>query len=118
MAEASAALMERVERGEEDVLLPDVVVAEVVYVLTSKNLYGFTRDDVSNRLRYLLSLPNVLGDHKDRCQHAFGVFLEQPQLSYVDAYLVAAALEQPLHEVYSFDQGIDRVDSVTRIQPA
>ena len=107
MAAASRSLIESVEREVERVMLPDVIVAEVVFVLTSRNLYGYSRSTVADRLRFLLGLPNLVLDNRLRCLRALEIFVQRRALSYADAYVAAAAMEDSPAEVYSFDRGFD-----------
>lgn len=118
MAAASRALIESVERDEERVILPDVILAELIFVLTFRNLYGFTRSEVRDRLRYILGSPKPVLDNRIRCLRALDTFAERRALSYAEAYVAAAALEQSPPEVYSFDQGFEGVPGITRLEPA
>src|SRR5690348_8452785 len=54
---ASRTLFERVERGELTVAAPDTVIADAVYVLSSKRLYHLPRAHVSGLLMPLVRLP-------------------------------------------------------------
>ena len=92
-------------------------MAEVVYVLSSRVLYGFSRQEVHTKLGYLLSLPGIVVENKSRCVRALDLYVEQNRLSYVDALVAAAAMEQAPSEVYSFDRGFDRIEGLTRLEP-
>ena len=111
------ALFRRLEHEERHALVTEAVVAEVVYVLSSRVLYGFSREEVHSKLGYLLSLPGIVVENRSRCIRALDLFVEQRQLSYVDALVATAAMEQTPSEVYSFDLGFDRVDGLTRLEP-
>lgn len=115
---AAQQLFNRVARGEERVALLEVTVAEVVFVLGSKALYAMSHQDIADRLRALLTHRNVQMSHKGRCLHALDLFAEHQSLSFGDAMICAAALDEDEAEVYSYDRGFDRVPGVTRLEPA
>ena len=95
--------------------LADVVVAETVYVLQS--VYGASRADVllrvcvppsssqrsSSRIELVCSVPST-------CTSA-------TVLDFADAYLVALAEASAVKQIASFDRSLDRVETVTRIEP-
>ncbi len=117
MAAAAAALFGRIEDGEEEVELLDATVAEVVYVLASRTMYDLPRDLIVERLLSLLTISGFRMEHKARCIHALELFAAIRAISFADALIAAAALEQSPSEVYSFDRGLDRVEGLTRIEP-
>lgn len=56
---ACKALFERIERGETTVFLPDVIVGECIFVLTSTRGYNLSRQEVAELLTPLLQLTHV-----------------------------------------------------------
>src|SRR5437870_2531744 len=56
---ASAALFHRIQQKELTVSIPDTVVAECVYVLSSRNLYHKTRTEIRFLLYPILALEGV-----------------------------------------------------------
>ena len=117
MTAAAQTQFERFERGEAQALVLDAVVAEVAYVLGSRRLYGLAREEIHERLGFLLSLPGVQVENRSRCLRALELYKEHAQLSFVDALIAAAALGEPEAEVYSFDRGFDGVAGLTRVEP-
>jgi predicted nucleic acid-binding protein len=57
MAEKATALFERIARGDERVLVEDVIVAETIWTLTS--FYKKTRSDIAVQLTTLLEHRNL-----------------------------------------------------------
>src|SRR5436305_9917093 len=53
------AFFERIERGELTVQAPVTVIADAVYVLTSKRLYNLPREQVAALLTPLVRLPGL-----------------------------------------------------------
>jgi predicted nucleic acid-binding protein len=99
LAEASAALIE----GEDDLLISDVAVAESAYVLQSN--YGVPRDEVVDRLVWLLRRENIRTLQTDKDLICLGLLLCRPsgRVSYADAMLWAAARSDG-SDIYTFDR--------------
>jgi predicted nucleic-acid-binding protein len=108
-ARATVALM-----GEQRLLLPDVALAECVYVLES--FYEVERTRVAELMRAAIALPSVAVVDAPLLLRALEVY-EVDGLHFVDAYLVASAEATGVGAVMSFDRAIDRVKSVSRIEP-
>ena len=97
----------------DELVLSDLVLAELVYVLES--YYERPRDEVGNAARALLALPSVASDHElllRAIEH-----YEAERLDFADAYLCAAAEISGIGMVASLDRRIDRVASVRRLEP-
>ena len=100
---------------ERDLLVTDLVVAETVYVLES--FYKAPRDQVAEAMRSLISFDSIVVVDSALLLRAIEVY-ETDRLDFVEAYLVACAESTEVGRVASFDQGIDRVDTVERVEPA
>lgn len=96
-------------------LLLDVVVAELAFVL--KSVYGRPRAEIAATLRALLGLPAIRVLDRELLHRTFEIF-EHDRLGFVDAYLVAAAERSGTYAVVSFDRSIDRVGTIRRTEPA
>lgn len=95
--------------------VPDVIIAETVYVLES--VYETPRAKVAEALRAVAAFPAVTVDDLNCLLRAVQLY-EDDRLHFAEAYLVARAERQrPVARVASFDQAIDRVQSVRRIEP-
>mgnify|MGYP003547080870 FL=1 len=99
----------------EDLLLPDLILAEVAYVLES--FYEVARPGVAAILRSVLAFPAIRVVDADLLQRAVEVY-EVERLDFADAYLVACAERTGVGAIVSFDRTIDRVGTVQRIEPA
>ncbi|MPZ48264.1 MAG: PIN domain-containing protein [Dehalococcoidia bacterium] len=117
MSPAARELFRKVERGEEDVAVLEATIAEVVYVLSSRTLYALTRANIRERVRALLVQRGLHMEDKSRCLRALDVYATYRGLNFGDALIVAAALAESPHEVYSFDRGFDAVAGVGRVEP-
>ena len=100
--------------GDHELLLTDLVLAELVYVLES--FYQRPRGEVAEAARSLLALPSIAPVDSDLLLRSLELY-ESLHLDYAEAYLAAAAEVWNLNRVVSFDRGLDRVPSIKRVQP-
>lgn len=98
----------------DELLLPDLILAEVAYVLES--YYETPRAQVADTLRAVLAFPAITVVDADLLQRAVEVY-DIHRLDFADAYLVACAERSGVGVVASFDRSIDRVGTVRRIEP-
>ena len=113
-AEGAARLFEAVARGEEEVLLQEVVVAEVVWTLAS--YYRMPRSDITSALLELLAEEHIAAADKESLRLALVLFSER-NLDFADGLLAAKALQAGDRVVYSFDRHLDRIPGVIRREP-
>ena len=99
----------------DELLLPDLILAEVVYVLES--FYETPRTQVAETLRAILAFPPIRVVDAELLLRAVEAY-DTHRLDFADAYLVASAERTGIGEIASFDRGIDRVGTVRRIEPA
>lgn len=102
-------------RRAEELLLPDLIVAEVVYVLES--FYEVERARVAELVRAIIGYPAILVVDEPLLLRALEVY-ELDRLDFADAYLVACAEASGVGAIVSFDRGIDRVAAVRRMEPS
>lgn len=98
----------------DELLLADLILAEVAYVLES--YYETPRAQVAQTLRAVLAFPSITMVDADLLQRAVEVY-DVHRLDFADAYLVAFAERSGIGVVASFDRSIDRVGTVRRIEP-
>jgi predicted nucleic acid-binding protein len=98
----------------DELLLPDLILAEVAYVLES--FYEVSRAQVATTLRAVLAYPAIRVLDADLLQRAVEVY-EVHRLDFADAYLVASAERTGIGVIASFDRSIDRVATVRREEP-
>jgi predicted nucleic-acid-binding protein len=110
MAERATAAL----AGGDDLLLADLVLAECVYVLES--FYEVERTQVAELMRSAIALASIKTVDPATLLRALEVY-ELDRLDFAEAYLVAQAEATDVNEILSFDQSIDRVQTVTRREP-
>jgi predicted nucleic acid-binding protein len=116
-ADASFHLLERVRSGDEDVMITEAVVAEIVYVLSSRAHYGLQAIEISDRLRPILGLRGIRLPGKPRCLRALELYGQPPFLGFEDSLIIAHMEAEQMTELYSYDRGFDRIREITRIEP-
>lgn len=99
----------------EELLLPDLIVAEVVYVLES--FYEVERQRVAELVRAIIGFPAIVVVDEALLLRALEVY-EVERLDFAEAYLVASAEASGVGAIASFDRGIDRLTTVRRLEPA
>jgi predicted nucleic acid-binding protein len=112
----SFAFLQRVASGDEQVLLPGWVVAEIVFVLTSPRLYNRPRGEVAERLSAIIELRGTRLDQKEIYIRALELFT-QSAADFEDCLSVAAMRQLEIDEVVSFDCHFDRFPGIRRVEP-
>ena len=99
----------------DELLLADLVVAEVVYVLES--FYEVERPRVAELVRAVIGFPAIVVVDVPLLLRAVEVY-ELERIDFAEAYLVASAEASGVGAIASFDRSIDRVSTVRRIEPS
>jgi predicted nucleic-acid-binding protein len=99
----------------DELLLADLIVAEVVFVLES--FYEVERERVAELVRAVIGFPVVVVADSALLLRAIEVY-EVDRLDFAEAYLVASAEASGVGVVASFDRSIDRIATVRRLEPA
>jgi predicted nucleic acid-binding protein len=101
-------------QGPDELVLTDLVFAELIYVLESYNQRP--RAEVAVAARSLLALPTIAVVDHDLLLRTIELY-ELQRLDFADAYLVAAAELWGIGRVASFDRRLDRVRTIQRMEP-
>lgn len=115
-ARACFELFQRVKRGQDQVTTSEAVLAEVVYVLSSK-LYKQAPAEISARLKPILTLRGLHLPHKRGYLAALDLYASIPGLDFEDALTVTQMHREGMVEIFSYDTDFDRVPAITRIEP-
>jgi len=110
-------LFEQIERGEVAATTSEAIVTEIAYVLGSKRWYNLPPPRVADRMRRVLSLPNLRLPNLQVYFRALDIFEVTNGLDFEDAVAAAYVETQHLDGIYSYDRGLDRVPGVSRIEP-
>ncbi|HYH07858.1 MAG TPA: PIN domain-containing protein [Thermoanaerobaculia bacterium] len=99
--DAAKALLLKAEDGELEVILPQFVIFEIVYVLQST--YRVPATELAPMLRDLMALPGVLVIHECPWKRVLD-YWPAPLSSLADASIVAVAASNRYDAIATFDQ--------------
>ena len=112
---AQARLATRYLEQADELLLPDLILAEVAYVLES--FYEIGRFEVAEALRAIVTFRAISVVDSPLLMRTVELY-EVHSLDFADAYLAASAERSGVGVVASFDRGLDKVTTVVREEPA
>jgi predicted nucleic-acid-binding protein len=98
----------------DKLLLPDLIIAEIVYVLES--FYEVPADEVARLVRSVIAYPPIRTLDPALLLRALEVY-ETHRIDFAEAYLIASAETSGIPDIISFDRSIDRVTTTNRIEP-
>lgn len=107
-AEACRLLFERAKRNEVELCTSEAVIAELVFVLSSKRLYNLSPRQIQERVQPILSLPSLKVQNKRSIQRALVIYV-QNQIDFEDALSVAEMERRQILEIYSYDTDFDKI---------
>ena len=110
-------LFARLVQGKEEAGTSETVVAEIMYVLTSRRTYGLSAKEACGRIRPLLEIDGLRVQDKRACLFALDLFQEYPFLGFEDALFIAHIGIDGFDGIYSYDRGLVRIPGVTRAEP-
>ena len=116
-AQACFELFQKAQRNEIALTTSESVIAEIVYVLSSKQLYNLSHQEVRALLYPLLSLRGLKLTHRKPYLRALDLYATYP-IDFEDALTVAQMERQGITEIYSYDRDFDRVSGITRLEPS
>lgn len=113
---ACFALMQAIEQGKVKAWTSDVVIAEVVFVLSSKQVYNLSRQTIRDLLLPLINLPGIKLPNKRLYQRAFDLYTSL-SIDYPDAYDAALMESRKQPQIYSYDTDFDKIKGIQRREP-
>lgn len=107
-------LLERAERGEEQLVTTVLTIAEIVWVLES--VYELDRASIRAKVVAILGISGLTVEDQEILLQAI-VWYEEKNVDFADAYSAAWMDRRDLDEVYTFDRDFDRFEGLTPMQP-
>ncbi len=114
--QAARVLFEQVEQGKLTLAAPDTVIADAVFVLSSKKWYNKSRVDVHDLLTPLVKLPHFRVQNKRAILRALALYA-QTTLDYGDVFIVATMEQRGATALYSYDDKLGKVPGITQQEP-
>jgi predicted nucleic-acid-binding protein len=112
-AKQAEELLKRVEKGNEDVFLPDIILADIIWIL--EGYYKQTKEDIREWITAILSLQGLIFSDKDLALNALDIYVDK-KIDWSDAFTASQMLQREITEIYSFDKHFDRIDGIARIE--
>ncbi|HLB11371.1 MAG TPA: type II toxin-antitoxin system VapC family toxin [Dehalococcoidia bacterium] len=112
-AEDCRALFQRAEQGEVDLVINDMVVAELVWTLRS--YYRLPKQEVVESVRDILGMRSLRIPRKALLLEALGLY-ESLNVDFIDAYNAFDSRRKGVDGVCSYDEDFDRL-STFRVEP-
>jgi predicted nucleic acid-binding protein len=114
--ERSRALLKRIEGGDEEVLITELVLAEVASVLGTRRGGGLPRSRIGEILTAIVTLPGVQLEAKAVWLEIIGSFARE-NVDLADAQFLWIAEHRGCEEIHSYDTDFDRLPGVKRLEP-
>lgn len=109
-----AAAATRLLHEAEELYLTDLVLAEVIYVLES--YYRVERAEVATFARAIVAFRSIVVIDDALLLRAIELY-DVERLDFAEAYHVACAEASEVGAIATFDRSVDRVPTITRIEP-
>ena len=106
-------LLEIIEKGKLRPYTSNIVVFEILFVLT--RIYQFSKKDVIEAIKKILTLRNLALIEKTNTKRAIKLF-EKYSIKFPDC-LIATQIPQGV-KIVSYDDDFGKIDGLTSIDPA
>jgi len=109
-------LFKKVEAGELTLHAPETVIADAVFVLSSRQLYHLPRKQIRDLLTPILRLPDFKIRRRRTVMRALDIYATT-NLDFGDAFIVASMQAAGSNLLYSYDRDFERIQGITRRSP-
>lgn len=107
-------LLKKVEAGSEEVFLPDIILADIIWIL--EGYYKQSRELIRDWITTILSLQGLDFSDKNVALDALDIYVDKG-IDWSDAFTASQMADRGIAEIYSFDKHFNRVDGITRVEP-
>ena len=115
MGNAARRLFRKIQSGVLVVQTTDLIISEVVYVLTSKSLYQYSREQAAKSIIVFVCLENIIVENKLELIETLELFA-QTKLDFSDCKLIIHA-KHSQSQIISFDKDFDHFPEIVRVNP-
>jgi predicted nucleic acid-binding protein len=112
----ATSLLRQAETGGIEFTTSDAVLAEVAFILTSKNHDNFPVPEAAEMLAAIARLRGFRHENKRTLLRALDIWTEFPRIGFVDA-LTAAYARAPGMLLATFDTDFDRIPGIDHWEP-
>lgn len=112
-AKQAEELLKRVEEGSEEVFLPDIILADIIWIL--EGYYKQPREEIREWITAIISLQGLIFSDKDTALNALDIYLDK-KIDWSDAFAASQMLQREITEIYSFDRHFDKIGGIARVE--
>jgi len=114
-AEAVEHLLIRAKNGEIKLITSHIVIAELVWVLSS--FYEIEDSAIADLIRSILLTEGLTVDNGDFLESVLKIF-EAGSIDFIDAYIIGYMRSKGLAKLYSYDKKhLSKFEDIKRIEP-
>lgn len=117
-AEATIKLMEEIESGEMEVTTCEAVIAEIVFVLSSRSQYALTPQEIRDKVAPILALKGLRIKNKKLYLDALDIYATYKDLDFEDALCIADMKQRRIDTIISYDTDFDQIPELKRREPS
>ncbi|MCL6479110.1 MAG: PIN domain-containing protein [Peptococcaceae bacterium] len=107
-------LLKRLEAGTEQVFLPDLILADVVWTL--EKFYKQPKTKIRDILTPILALKGLRFSSKAVTRQALQLYVDK-NIDWTDAFAASQMLSKKYSQIYSYDKDFDKVQDIHRLEP-
>jgi predicted nucleic acid-binding protein len=115
-AEKCYELFQKVKRGEIELTTCEAVIAEVIYVLSSHDLYNLPQDEIYSLLFPIINLYGLKLPQKRLYIRALYIYASK-NIDFEDALSFAHMEKRQIKKIYSYDSDFDKLKELRRLEP-
>jgi len=109
-------LFKKAKQNKIAITTSEAIIAEVVYVLSSKNLYNKSSSEIRSLLYPIISLPGLKLSNRKKYLRALDIYALY-SIDFEDAMAIAYMESKKVMQIYSYDKHFDRIKGIERLEP-
>lgn len=109
-----AQLLENVELNRQQVRLPNLVLADVVWTL--EKYYKQPKEKIADMMASIVNLKGLRCSNKETVLLALRLYVEH-NVDWTDAFVASQLLATKTPAIYSYDRDFSRIQGISRIEP-
>ena len=109
-------LFQKIKNNEIEVTTCGAVIAEIVFVLSSKKLYDLARSEIYLLLLPILKLRGFKIPQKNLYIQALDMYASK-NIDFEDALIFTHMKKRKIGQVFSYDNDFDSIEEIKRIEP-
>jgi predicted nucleic-acid-binding protein len=115
-AQRCKVVFQQLHDNELQATTSESVIAEIIYILSSKRLYNTSRDIIVEMIDPILSLKGLHISDKDIYREALKIY-GKTTVDFEDAVIVAWMRERHIKKLYSYDRHFNSFYDIIRFEP-